>query len=429
MKQKIAVILVLCILLTSSIPSFAITSNDKLTITAESAILIDADTGDIIFEKNSNKLMYPASTTKIMTAILTLENANLNDKIIIDKETPFTDGSRIYVREGEEFTVEQLLYALLIESANDAAVALAKHISGSIEEFAKLMNKRAKELGAKNTHFTNPHGLPDHEHVTTAYDLAIIAKYGMTIPKFREIVKTVRYKIPPTNKQPETRYLKNRNRLLWGIGGRNRIKYKGKWIDIKYDLVDGIKTGYTTEAQQCLVATAHKDNRRLISVVLKSIRTNVYVDTRTLLDYGFDNFKSINIVNFGEIIRTIEIPNGVEQSLNLITQMGLTKTLPIETNINEIKSLIELNPQILAPISKGEVLGKITYTLNGNKIGEVSLIASKSIDEKKIYKVVKEIKNPKNYAFLKYLFVLLFIYIVWRTIVTIKRLRKRRRYF
>ncbi|RKD27956.1 D-alanyl-D-alanine carboxypeptidase (penicillin-binding protein 5/6) [Caminicella sporogenes DSM 14501] len=426
MKQIISVILAICFLLNSPLTANATTSSNSLNISAESAILIDADTGEILYEKNSNKPMYPASTTKIMTALLTLENANLNDKIIIDKETPFTDGSRIYVLEGEQFTVDQLLHALLIESANDAAVALAKHISGNIEDFVKLMNKRAKELGAKNTHFANPNGLPNHEHVTTAYDLAMIAKYAMTIPKFREIVKTVRYKIPPTNKQSETRYLKNTNRLLWGTGSRNKILYKGKWIDIKYDIVDGIKTGYTTEAQQCLVATAFKNNRRLISVVLKAIGTNVYTDTRTLLDFGFDNFKNMNIVKTGEIITNVKIPNGTEKNLNLITQTKLTKTFPINKKIDKIDKKIELNQKIKAPITKGEVLGKVIYILNGNKIGQVNLIAEKSIDEKAIYKFIKKIKDPKSYSFLKYILYIFIIYIIWRTIVTIKRLKRRR---
>ncbi|MDK2918049.1 MAG: hypothetical protein PWQ37_782 [Candidatus Petromonas sp.] len=428
MKQMFIAILVLCILISSSMTGFATNSLDSLNISAESAILIDASTGDILYEKNGNKLMYPASTTKIMTAILTLENTNLKDKVIIDEETPFTEGSRIYVIEDEEFTVEQLLYALLVASANDAAVALAKHISGSIEEFAKLMNKRAKELGAKNTHFTNPNGLPDDEHVTTAYDLAMIAKYAMTIPKFREIIKTVRYQIPPTNKQTETRYLKNTNRLLWGVGRSNKILYDGEWINIKYDIVDGIKTGYTSEAQQCLVSTAQKNGRRLISVVLKAIRTNVYVDTRKLLDYGFENFKFIDIVNAGTTIKAVKVPNGKVETLDLITRNRLSKVVPIDVTQSQIDYTLHLNPEIKAPINKGEVLGKITYTLNGKDLGSIDLIASKSIDEKNIYKIIKKIKSPKSLNLFKFLFILFIFYILWRTVVTIRRLRRWKRF-
>lgn len=427
MKRFFVIMFVIAILISTSFSSFAIAPTETLNISAESGIVIDFDSGDVLFEKNAHKQMYPASTTKIMTAILTLENTDLNDKVIIDKETPFTGGSRMYVKEGEQFTVEQLLYSLMIESANDAAVALAKHISGSTEEFAKLMNKRAKELGALNTHFTNPNGLPDEKHVTTAYDLAMISKYAMTIPKFRDVVKTIRYQVPANDKTPEVRYFKNRNRLLWGTGPSNRIKYNGKWIDIKYDIVDGIKTGYTSVAQQCLVSTASKDNRRVISVVLKAIRTNVYVDSRKLIDYGFDNFRVINVVDSGTSLKTVEIENGVEKELSLITQDTITKTVPNNYNETDIVKKIEMNPDIKAPINKGEVLGKVTYSLDDEVIGKTNLIANKSIDEKEIYKIIRNVKDPKNMILLKISIAIILIFISWRTMVTVKRVRRRRR--
>jgi D-alanyl-D-alanine carboxypeptidase (penicillin-binding protein 5/6) len=258
MKQFMTIFLsILFILGSLSCTSYA--SPLSPVITAPSAILMDADTGDILYQKNPHDLMYPASTTKIMTAILTLEHTNLNDNVTIDKDTSFTGGSRLYLAEDEVLTVEQLLYAMMVESANDAAVALAKHISGSVEDFSNLMNERAKQLGAKNTHFVNPNGLPDDNHITTAYDLAVISKYAMTLPKFQEIVQTPYYEISPTNKQSELRYLTNSNRFLWGTGSRrNQIYYKDKWVNIKYDIVDGIKTGYTVQAQQCLVTSAKK---------------------------------------------------------------------------------------------------------------------------------------------------------------------------
>jgi len=427
MSRKILIIFIMAMILLFSSTSYAYTSPQEfLYLSAESAILIDAESGDVLYEKNPNKIMYPASTTKIMTAILTLENTRLSDKIIIDKDTPFTEGSRIYVIEGEEFTVEELLHALLVQSANDAAVAFAKHISGSVEEFALLMNKRAKELGAKNTNFVNPNGLPDENHVTTAYDLAMISKYAMTLPEFREIVKTVRYQISPTNKQSEIRYLKNTNRLLWGVGSRNRIQYNGKWIDIKYDIVDGIKTGYTLAAQQCLVASGQKDGRRLISVVLKSKGTDVYLDTRKLLDFGFDNFRNFEIVNSGRVIEKVKIPNGKEEELDLITQQRITKTIHNDIQLDDIKSKIYINEDIKAPIFKGQVLGKITYTLNEKIIGESNLIAKNSVEEKTINKIIKRAKNPKNLSLLKITFFIVFLYIIWRSIVTYKRLKSRR---
>lgn len=427
MKRIFVVMFIVSILISSTFSSFSMTPPPQINISSESGVLIDFESGEVLFEKNAHKQMYPASTTKIMTAILTLENANLSDKVIIDKETPFTDGSRMYVKEGEEFTVDQLLHALMIESANDSAVALAKHISGSTEAFAKLMNKRAKELGALNTNFTNPHGLPDEEHVTTAYDLSMIAKYGMTIPKFTEIVKTIKYQIPETEKTQEIRYFKNRNRLLWGVGSGNKIKYNGKWIDIKYDIVDGIKTGYTTKAEQCLVSTAFKDNRRVIAVVLKTQRPNQYLDSRKLIDYGFDNFKKINLINSSTMLKTIEIENGVEKTLDLVTQDSISKVLPNDIIESNIKQNIELNSDIKAPITKGEVLGSVSFSLNGEVIGKTNLIAKSSIEEKQIYKVVKRIKDPKNMLFYKIVIGIIVVFLIWRTTVTIRRVRRKRR--
>lgn len=427
MKRLFIVMLVISILISSTSVGFSLAPEESISITSESGIVIDAESGDILFEKNAHKPMYPASTTKVMTAVLTLENANLNDKVIIDKETPFTDGSRIYVKEGEEFTVEQLLNALLIQSANDSAVALAKHVSGSVEEFAKLMNKRAKELGALNTNFTNPNGLPDKNHVTTAYDLSMIAKYAMTIPKFREIVKTEKYQIPITEKTDEVRYLKNRNRLLWGVGPSNKMEYNGELIDIKYDIVDGIKTGYTAEAQQCLVSTAYKNNRRVISVVLKAIKTNVYSDTRKLIDYAFDNFNLIDVVNSGTILKTVPVEKGIEENVDLVTQDSISKIVPNNYNQSHVAHKIEVEQQIVAPINKGQVLGKVTYTLNGESIGETNLIALQSIDEKQVYKIIKKIKEPKSINFFKILIGIALVYILWRTIVTVRRIRRKRR--
>ncbi|QEK12047.1 D-alanyl-D-alanine carboxypeptidase [Crassaminicella thermophila] len=424
MKKFVLILTIIFLLINSALyPAFAITLYP--TITAPSGILIDADTGDVLFEKNAHMQMYPASTTKIMTAILTLENANLQDKVIIDKDTPFTDGSRIYVIEGEEFTVEQLLYALLIDSANDAAVALAKHISGSIEEFAKLMNKRAKEIGAKNTHFVNPNGLPNDKHVTTAYDLAIIARHAMTIPKFREIVKTVRYQIPPTNKQTETRYLKNSNRFLWGVGPRNKILYNGKSVDIKYNIIDGIKTGYTVLAQQCLVTSAKKDGHRLISVILKAKGKNIYLDSRTLIDYGFENFKFIKITDAGKKVKSIPIKNGTEKTIDLITQNNLYKTIPKNENLNSIDKIVKINKNISAPIQKGQLLGKVIFKSNEKNLGEVNLIAAKSIEQKKGITSIFYFDDKKR-SLLHYFLIIFLIYIIWRTIVTIIRLRKRK---
>jgi D-alanyl-D-alanine carboxypeptidase (penicillin-binding protein 5/6) len=390
------------------------------TISAPSGILIDFQTGDVLYEKNGNTPMYPASTTKIMTALLTLENCTLDEVVTIDDKSPFTGGSRIYLNEGEKVTVEQLLYALLVKSANDAAVALAIHISENVDSFANLMNKRAKELGAKNTNFTNPNGLPDPNHITTAYDLALIAKKAMEIPKFREIVKTSRYEIPPTNEQEETRYLKNSNRLLWGTGGRNKMEYKGELIDIKYDIVDGIKTGYTVAAQQCLVATAQKDGHRVISVVLKATGKNIYSDTRTLLDYAFEGFKTIKLTIGNKKVKSIYVNNDKSLNINLLTKNTLYKTVPKDGSYN-IQKKVEITDGIKLPIEKGQILGQIIYTNNDSEFAKVDLISDRSLEEKKLFPTFTIGKS-----ILIGLSSLILLFLIYRTIVTMRRIKRRK---
>lgn len=212
--------------------------------------------------------------------------------------------------EGEQVTVEQLLYAMLLASANDAAIALAKHHSGTVQAFSRVMNSRAQALGAVNSHFVNPNGLPDPEHVASARDLALIACEAMKHPDFRRIVGTVSYTLPPTNTQPETRHLQNGNRLLYGTGWRNSIVLDNQTVDIKWDLADGIKTGYTTLARQCLVASASSEGRRVVAVTLKSEGKDVYRDVRLMLRHGLEDFKNLPLVEKGAPMGAVILPDG-----------------------------------------------------------------------------------------------------------------------
>jgi D-alanyl-D-alanine carboxypeptidase (penicillin-binding protein 5/6) len=202
--------------------------------------------------------------------------------------------------------MEQLLYALMLESANDAAVAIAEHISGSVEEFAKLMNKKAKELGATNTNFVNPNGLHNDNHYTTARDLAMIAKYAMTLDKFRSVVKEVKYTIPKTNKQEERNYITNSNKLIWKT-----------YDKFRYEYATGIKTGYTTKSKQCLVGGAKKGDMELISVVMGAEGQNIYTDTVGLFEYGFANYQNVDILKKDQIVTTVPIEEGTEK-INLL---------------------------------------------------------------------------------------------------------------
>ena len=411
--------LILSIMAAFAVPSHALTSSD---IVGESAIVMDYDSGEILFCKNPDKKMYPASTTKIMTALLSIEALDLDTNIVIDDETPFTEGSRIYLFADEIISVKDLLHALLLESANDAAVALAKAVSGDVESFVDLMNKRAKELGAKNTHFSNPNGLPDETHVTTVRDMALIARQAYENDVFKEIVHTVNYVIAPTEKQPESRYLKNGNRFLWGTGSANQIYYDGNWIDIKYPIVDGIKTGYTIAAQQCLVTTASKGGRRVITAVFKSQQKNIYTDTRKLIDFGLDSFENITLSNKGEKIVTADIYGGKETSLEVVSGENLIQTVPAGTPGDAVKSEIHLNENLKAPVAQGDLVGEMTFSMNEKLIGTVPLTAEKTILKKTWKDTLSEFAKKTNWPLA--FFILFLLYMAWRTHVTIKRLER-----
>ena len=228
-------------------------ANSKPQITGQYAVLMDYETGKILYEKNSSQKLYPASTTKMWTAYIVLKYASDLNEVIQIKDLPAIEGSSMYLKNGESFTIKQLLDALLVHSANDAAYVLALHIGGSIENFCDMMNKEAKEIGAKNTHFNNPHGLPDENHYTTAYDMSIMTRQAMSNKVFRNIVKTKSIKYEPSEAYPYYRHFTNSNKFLTSS---EQINYKGQLIPIKYDIVDGIKTGTPDAAGNCLLSSA-----------------------------------------------------------------------------------------------------------------------------------------------------------------------------
>ncbi|AKL95121.1 D-alanyl-D-alanine carboxypeptidase DacF [Clostridium aceticum] len=386
-------------------------------ITAPNAVLLDYTTGKVLFDHNAHEVTYPASTTKVMTAILVLENANLNDVITIQEDT-YVDGASAYLLAGESFTVEELLKTLLIRSANDVAEVLAQHVSGSIEDFAQLMNERARELGALNTHFTNPHGLPDESHVTTAYDLAMIGKHAMSFEAFREAVSTVNFSLEPTAFTPETRYYRNTNRFLWGTGSANRMLYNGVYTNIQYDLIDGIKTGYTRAAQQCLITSSIKDGHRFIAVVLGAEGVNIYSDSRSLVDYGYENFQLIQLVEKDQLKIESPVENGAQDLIPLYTDETLYAVVPQTMELSHINEKVLLNEDIKAPIAIGDVLGKVLYTIEDEVLGEVDLIAEENVEVKPL---IRRVAIPSNL-----LIALVVLFVLWQAIVITVRVKRKR---
>ncbi len=413
MKKTFIFLLTIIILFT-----YRFSYGEAFEIVGESAILIDFDTLEILYEKNPHQAMYPASTTKIMTGILAIELGNLTDMVKIDQEiVGLTDGSHIALDVGEEMPLNDMVHALLVESANDAACAIAKHIGGSIDEFINMMNEKAKSLGALNTNFTNPSGLPDENHVTSAYDLALIARYAMENETFRSIVNKHTYTIQPTNLKEE-RHLWSSNRLLYS---NDKVDVGGKLVPIKYEGVNGVKTGYTIAANQCLVASYEDEDNKLISVVLKSEGKNIYSDTQLLFNYGKSSFENRQVGFKGKFVQNFKVENGKSEYVAGITESDFYHLMSkLETKAIEGKIVIEGNLE--APISKDQVIGVYEYYQNNKLLGKTNIIATMEVEA---------IKPPSTFSKIIskwYLFVFLFL-IVSRLAYLYRRhkVRKKRR--
>lgn len=312
----------------------------------ESKIVIESKTHRILYQKNAFDKKFMASTTKILTAITAIENCDITEKVIIPKEATGIEGSSIYLTEGEELTVQELLYGLMLRSGNDCAVAISIHVGKSFENFVNMMNQTAKKAGATNSNFVNPHGLHDDNHYTTAYDMALISSYAMRNQTFRDIVKTKSVTINNT-KGEYKRILKNKNKMLFDFDGCN-----------------GIKTGYTKNSGRCLVSSAVRNGMELISVVLNV--APMWEVSKNNLNDCFDNYNLYKQVESDEILDFVDI-NG--QKIGLYTDKDIY--LPLKTEeTNKIHTVIELFDNIKTPIAKNSNIGKIKFYIENNLIYE-----------------------------------------------------------
>lgn len=354
--------------------------SDAPDISAGAAILLDSNTEKIIYSKNESERMYPASTTKILTAILTIENCNLDDIVTVPYEAVYSIPSGYSVaalQPGEQLTVEQLLKVMLVHSANDAANVLAYHVSGSIEGFANLMNQKVSELGLTNTHFTNPSGMHDENHYTTAYDLAIIMKYCMKNSTFRNLSGLKYCTIPATNKYEE-RVFNTTNELLIYDNRNVSSNYYYKYA------IAG-KTGYTTQAKNSLVSVSNKDNLELICVVLSvglypNNLSAKFIDTKSLFDYGYNNYTVKKLREKNAIATQVEVKNGTKETrnLDLLISDDLTALISQDDLNTDFSPEIQVEDNLMAPISQGQVVGKIVYNIDGIEYSS-DLIASHSV--------------------------------------------------
>lgn len=354
---------------------------DNIDISAESAVLIDSSSEKTLYAKNDTQKMYPASTTKIVTAILTIENCKLDDVVTVPYEaiSQIPSGYSIAaLQAGEQLTVDQLLRLMLVHSANDAANVLAYHVSGSLEGFASLMNQKVADLGLEHTHFTNPSGMQNENHYTTAHDLALIMKYCMKNLTFRTLAGLKSCIIPATNKY-EGRVFQTTNELLIYNTSNVQSNYYYKYA------IAG-KTGYTTEAKNCLVSVANKDGFELICVVLGAgvgynNLSGKFVDTKSIFEYGYSNYSIKKLRDSNAIATQITINNATKETkdLDLLISNDITALVTNDDSDTEFTPQITLQDNLLAPIAQGQVVGKITYTVDGIDYSS-DLIASHNVE-------------------------------------------------
>lgn len=351
-------------------------TSSELTLTAESAILMDATTGKILYEKNSRTKQYPASITKLMTLLLALEHGSLEDEITFSHDAVFSiepGSAHIAIQEGEILTLEQVLYGIMLRSANECANAAAEYVDGSMEKFAEHMTARAKELGCENTNFVNANGLFDENHYTTAYDMALIAQELLKNETYRSMMSNTYYLIPPTNKQPEERPLHGQHQML----NENSLYY--------YEPAEGGKTGYTVEAQNTLVTYAKQGDTELIAVVLKCNGAQHYVDTKTLFEYGFANYQTVKAFSAADLTQNVAITETYKDKTTTLDTIAVAPasdvyvTIPKNAAIENITKAVDCPESASVPVAVGDKLGTVVLSLNGEALATVDLTAQKEV--------------------------------------------------
>ncbi len=326
-------------------------------VSAESAVLIEADSGEVVYQKAADRSMAMASTTKIMTAYVAITQGDVTSEICVSPGAVGVEGSSIYLYQGEKLTLEALLYAMMLESANDAAAAIALHFDETVADFACRMNEAAAALGLENTHFTNPHGLYDEDHYTTARDLAALARAALENETFRKIVSTYKHTIP-LKAGEGTRMLINHNKLLKS-----------------YDGCIGVKTGFTKKSGRCLVTAAERQGVRLIAVTLRA--PDDWNDHKKMLDYGFSLYEGIELAAAGDFSYRLPVVGGKQETVSVCNPEGVR--LVRRKGQGEITHRVELRQFYYAPLEAGQELGRVVFYAEGNEIAAVPLTAAESV--------------------------------------------------
>ncbi len=381
MIKKISVFLCLLMMFAVFSPAYAANEEAELfEINSKSALLMDAGTGTILYEKNINEKLPPASVTKIMTMLLVMEaidsnKITLNNEVAVSERASSMGGTQLYLEPGEVKTVEELMKGVAIRSANDATVALGEYLAGTEELFIKQMNDRAKELGMENTTFINTNGLPAEGHVTTAHDIALMSR---ELLKHKDIHKwlTTWMDTVVVGKRKSPQSLVNTNKLINTYEGAN-----------------GIKTGYTSEALHCLSASATRGNNTFIAVIMAAPSSKDRFDEATkLLDYGFANYNTIEVTKKDQIIGTINLNKGKKETLEVVAKEDL-KALVKKGEESKVNKQVVLPESIYAPVLKGEKIGEVVATVNGKEIGRVDIISKENVEKASIIDILKKMFN------------------------------------
>lgn len=365
MKRKLCFLSIfLFLVLTLHIFNSPVLARGLPQLSARSAVLIDVETGQVLYNKHMHLKSFPASLTKVLTTIIALEEGNPQELVKVSRRAAYQEGSSIYLQEGEKIKLLDLLYGVMLASGNDAAVAVAEHIAGSIEDFAVMMNTKAREMGALNSNFINPSGLPDPDHYSTAYDLAMIMRYALKNGIFREITAT-RNKTIPWADNDWGRGLRNHNKLLW-----------------QYDDITGGKTGYTRAAGRCLVASAKREGREVVAVVLNA--PDDWLDVRRLLDYGLEAFKKVRLVAEGEPIYSLAWENSDKGKLDLLAAKALEVLIP-EVGEVRLKKELYLKEDLKLPIREGQPLGLLCFRDEDKVLVETELLAAENLNYNSLF--------------------------------------------
>lgn len=338
---------------------------------ARAAVLMDVNSNRILYSKNMDEKLAMASTTKIMTILVAIESGKLDEKVTVSKKASHMEGSSIYLREGERHTVNDLLYAIMLRSGNDAAVAVAEHIGGSVEGFADMMNKKALEIGAKNTRFANPHGLDSEGHYTTARDLALITSYALKNPVFSSIVSSKKKIIEGPPNENWDRVMINKNKMLW-----------------QFDGSDGVKTGFTNKAGRCLVSSATRDGLQIVCVVLNC--GPMWNDSSTLLEYAFKNYEKKKVVEKDRIFKVVQVNNGKEKFVGVRPSEDFALALRAD-EINNVKLIADDLRAAQAPFKKGDDAGRLEVYIDKTLLKTIKLEYSEGVESSSPFFYLKRI--------------------------------------